>query len=198
MRRICCLVTVLALSGLVVLPDVARAQASDPFLGQLMLVPYNFCPRGWAPAEGQILSIAQNTALFSLLGTTYGGNGQTTFALPDLRGRVPISQGQGPGLSPYTQGEESGTEFQTLTINQMPAHTHQAYGSGNSPVSLGPSNFEVATQDRVRMYAPPGAEVAMAPQMIGMAGGGQPFDNRSPYLVLQWCINLDGIFPSLP
>ena len=196
MRRICCVVAVLALSALVVLPDVAHAQAGDPYLGQLMLVPYNFCPRGWAPAEGQILSIAQNTALFALIGTTYGGNGQTTFALPDLRGRVPISQGQGPGLAPYTLGEESGTEFQTLTINQMPAHTHQAYGSGNSPVSLGPSNFEVATQDRVRMYAPPGAEVPMAPQMIGVAGGGQPFDNRSPYLALQWCINLDGIFPS--
>jgi microcystin-dependent protein len=183
---------------LLALPQVARAQASDPFLGQLMLVGFNFCPRGWAPAEGQILSIAQNTALFSLLGTTYGGNGQTTFALPDLRGRVPISQGQGPGLAPYTLGEESGTEFQTLTINQMPPHRHQAYGSGNSPVTLGPSNFEVATQDRVRMYAPPGAEVAMAPEMIGMAGGGQPFDNRSPYLVLQWCIALTGVFPSRP
>jgi microcystin-dependent protein len=194
MRRVYGLAAAVALSGLLVLPQVARAQ-SDPFLGQLMLVGFTFCPRGWAPAEGQILSIAQNTALFSLLGTTYGGNGQTTFALPDLRGRVPISQGQGPGLSPYTQGEESGTEFQTLTINQMPAHTHQAYGSGNSPVALGPSNFEVATQDRVRMYAPPGAEVAMAPQMIGMAGGSQPFDNRSPYLALQWCIALTGVFP---
>ena len=97
---------------------------SEPFLGQIILVPYNFAPRGWAFCNGQILPIAQNTALFSLLGTTYGGNGQTTFALPDLRGRVAISSGQGPGLSNYDLGQVGGTETETLTINQMPMHAH--------------------------------------------------------------------------
>src|SRR4029450_14155051 len=97
---------------------------SEPFIGMIILVPYNFAPRGWAFCNGQILSIAQNTALFSLLGTTYGGNGQTTFALPDLRGRVAISGGQGPGLSNYTIGEQAGTETITLLTTQMAAHTH--------------------------------------------------------------------------
>src|SRR5215475_4971153 len=97
---------------------------SEPFLGQIMLVPYNFAPRGWAFCNGQLLSISQNTALFSLLGTTYGGNGQTTFALPDLRGRVPLSSGQGPGLSNYNLGQSGGQETVTLTGNQMPAHQH--------------------------------------------------------------------------
>ena len=98
----------------------------DPFLGQLMLVPYNFAPRGWAFCNGQIMSIAQNTALFSLLGTTYGGNGQTTFALPDLRGRVAVSAGQGPGLQNYSLGEIAGSENVTLISSQMPAHTHSS------------------------------------------------------------------------
>src|SRR4026209_2661060 len=97
---------------------------SQPFLGEIRLFPYNFAPKGWAFCQGQILSIAQNTALFSLLGTTFGGNGQTTFALPDLRGRFPNSSGQGPGLSSYTLGQVSGTESATLTINNMAAHTH--------------------------------------------------------------------------
>jgi microcystin-dependent protein len=98
---------------------------SEPFIGQIILVPYNFAPRGWAFCNGQLLPIAQNTALFSLLGTTFGGNGQTTFALPDLRGRVPISSGQGPGLQDYDLGQVGGSETQTLTVSEMPIHTHQ-------------------------------------------------------------------------
>src|SRR5262245_44407760 len=112
----------------------------DPFIGQLMLVPYNFAPRGWALCNGQILPIAQNTALFSLLGTTYGGNGQTTFALPDLRGRVPISSGQGPGLSNYDLGEVGGVETVTLTTTQMPAHGHPVSANSGDPNDSSPAN----------------------------------------------------------
>jgi len=196
MRSVRCFAVALALTAIFGSPQVARAQAENPFLGQLMLVGFNFCPRGWAEANGQIMAISQNTALFALLGTMYGGNGISTFALPDLRGRTPISQGQGPGLSSYTEGEVGGTESQTLTIQQMPIHTHQAYGSPNPPVALGPGNAEPATQDRVRMYAPPSpSDLPMAPQMIAATGGSQPFDNRSPYLALQWCIALTGVFP---
>jgi microcystin-dependent protein len=195
MRRVFSLTAALALAGLAVSPNVARAQF-EPYLGQMMLTAGSFCPRGWVAAEGQIVSIASNTSLFQVLGTTYGGNGFTTFALPDLRGRAPIGAGQGPGLSNISLGEVGGAEAQTLTINQMPAHTHQAFGSNAPPVSLTPGNMEVATQDRVRMYAPPGAEVAMAPQAIGVTGGSQPFSTRSPYLGMRWCIALEGIFPS--
>ena len=117
---------------------------ADPFLGMIALVPYNFPPRGWTFCNGQILAISQNTALFSLLGTTYGGNGVTTFALPDLRGRVPLSSGQGPGLSNYDLGELSGTENVTLTTNQMPIHTHALgvsakEGTSESPVGAVPA-----------------------------------------------------------
>src|SRR6185503_17212020 len=109
---------------------------SEPFLGMIIIVPYNFAPRGWAFCNGQILPIAQNTALFSLLGTTFGGNGQTTFALPDLRGRVPNSSGQGPGLSSYDLGQVGGVESETLTINQLPAHNHQVACLQNGDATL--------------------------------------------------------------
>src|SRR5262245_21523122 len=197
MGRVLFLIAVLVLGGILASPQFVQAQ-EEPFLGQLMVTAATFCPRGWAAANGQILPISQNTALFSLLGTTYGGDGNTTFALPDLRGRTAINTGQGPGLSNYTLGETGGTEVHTLTTNEMPAHTHQAYGSNAIPIGLNPGNLEVATQDRVRMYAPPGAEVAMAPQAIGITGGNQPFDIRSPFLTLQWCIALVGIYPSRP
>src|SRR5215211_4319727 len=111
---------------------------SEPFIGQIMLVPYNFAPRGWAFCAGQILPIAQNTALFSLLGTTFGGNGQTTFALPDLRGRAPIGQGQGPGLSNISLGEAAGTETVTLLSTNMPAHSHTVTCDGGGSSSLSP------------------------------------------------------------
>ena len=194
MRRVPGFVVALARCGLLVLPQAARAQ-SEPFIGQLMLVGSNFCPRGWAPAEGQLLPINQNQALLSLFGTMYGGNGQTSFALPDLRGRAPVSQGQGPGLSLYDQGESGGAEAHTLSASEMPAHTHQAFGTSALPSSLSPSGKEVATQDRVKMYAAPGAQVAMAGQAIGATGGGQPFEIRSPYLTLRWCIAMQGVFP---
>jgi microcystin-dependent protein len=174
---------------------------SEPFLGQLLLVPYNFAPRGWAFCSGQILPIAQNTALFSLLGTTFGGNGQTTFALPDLRGRAPLSSGQGPGLSSYDLGQVGGVESSTLTINQMPAHNHPAQSvlSASSVTKVGstPTNNVLGGAD---IYITGAPDSAMANNSIattiGIAGGSQPFSLLQPYLVLNWCIALEGIFPS--
>jgi microcystin-dependent protein len=168
---------------------------SDPFLGELKLFPYNFAPRGWAFCNGQILSIAQNTALFSLLGTTYGGNGQTTFALPDLRGRVPISSGQGPGLSSYSLGQVGGSENETLLIQQMPAHTHLVQATTEHATRSQPGG-KVPAAVSAGAYGGPATDATMAPNMIGMAGNSQPHNNLSPYLTLNWCIALTGIFPS--
>ena len=171
---------------------------SEPFLGMIQIFPYNFAPRGWAFCAGQILPIAQNTALFSLLGTTFGGNGQTTFALPDLRGRVPVGVGQGPGLSSYDLGEVSGTESVTLNTNQLPQHNHTvtilvngSEGGANSPANafLGkadPGPY-AATADNSHMGAQP---------PTGLTGGNQPFPILQPFLALQYCISLEGIFPS--
>lgn len=200
---------------------------SEPFLGQIMLVPYNFAPRGWAFCAGQILPIAQNSALFALLGTTYGGNGQTTFALPDLRGRVPISSGQGPGLGNHTLGRIGGIESVTLTVNQMPAHTHQLPSHTHqapahthevtaltNSVSTGipTSNLPAAASRGKNLYAPPSSntttmastmiqsggalDTSSAQPVIQPAGGSQPFDIMMPFLTLNYCIALEGIFPS--
>jgi microcystin-dependent protein len=169
---------------------------SEPFLGMIMIVPYNFAPRGWAFCNGQILPIAQNTALFSLLGTTFGGNGQTTFALPDLRGRVPNSSGQGPGLSSYDLGQVGGTENQTLTINQMPTHNHTVNCNTEDSNTTSPGNA-VPGNTPTSMYnsaATPGA--TMLGSMINLTGGSQPFPLLQPYLTLNFCIALEGIFPS--
>jgi microcystin-dependent protein len=173
---------------------------SEPFLAEIIMFAGNFAPRGWAFCQGQILSIAQNTALFALLGTTYGGNGQTTFALPDLRGRVPVGTGTGPGLPAMTLGEVSGSPNQTLTINQMPAHNHTAQGmirasnqAGND--SLPDNNFladanQYSTTANTNMNAN-GVQVA-----VGVAGGSQPFSIMQPYLGMNYIIAIEGIFPS--
>jgi len=166
---------------------------SEPFLGQIQPFPYNFAPRGWAFCSGQILPIAQNTALFSLLGTTYGGNGQTTFALPDLRGRVPLHFGQGPGLSPYDLGQVSGTETVTLLSTQMPAHNHTMNASTGEAADTIATGQVLASS---AIYAPGSPNTVMSAQSVGQAGGNQPHPNLQPYLVLNWCIALEGIFPS--
>jgi microcystin-dependent protein len=176
---------------------------SEPFIGQIMPVGFNFAPRGWALCNGQILSIAQNTALFSLLGTTYGGNGQTTFALPDLRGRVPIHQGQGPGLSNYSLGQVAGTENTTLTTNNMPQHNHglfsNAGGKGNSAVPT--NNFlgvgvVPSSSETTNNYNSAAGTNPLAPGSIGLTGGNQPFPILQPYLCINFVIALEGIFPS--
>ena len=175
---------------------------SEPFLGMIIIVPYNFSPRGWAFCNGQILPIAQNTALFSLLGTTYGGNGQTTFALPDLRGRVPNSSGQGPGLSSYDLGQVGGVESETLTINQMPSHNHlvnavNGTGTAAKPAGNLLSNLSIdPPPSSANVYTNVAATGQMAPTMITNTGGSQPFSVLQPYLTLNFCIALEGIFPS--
>jgi microcystin-dependent protein len=167
---------------------------SDPFLGEIRLFPYNFPPRGWAFCQGQILSIAQNTALFSLLGTTYGGNGQTTFGLPDLRGRAAVSSGQGPGLASYTLGELGGVENVTLIASQMPQHNHTV-AVNNSGSSTGRPSGNYPGQTTANSYAP-SPDSTFAPQAVAAAGGSQPHENRPPYLTLNYCIALVGVFPS--
>ena len=168
---------------------------SEPFIGELRLFGFNFNPKGWATCAGQILSISQNTALFALLGTTYGGNGQTTFALPDLRGRVPISQGQGPGLSNYSIGQVGGTETVTLTSVNLPAHTHQVRATTEDANSAQPGNNLPAAVG-AGAYGSQAADTTMSAAMIAPAGNNQPFNNVQPYLTLNWCIALEGIFPS--
>jgi microcystin-dependent protein len=169
---------------------------SEPFLGQIILVPYNFAPRGYAFCTGQILSIAQNTALFSLLGTTFGGNGQTTFALPDLRGRVPNGSGQGPGLSNYDLGQVGGTETDTLTVNQMPTHNHLVNVNADGGDTGRIADTYLANSSETPYIASVTSPATMAPQMISNTGGNQPFEILQPYLTLNYCIALEGIFPS--
>jgi len=178
-------------------PNVAKADG-DPFLGEIALVPYNFEPRGWAFCDGQLLAISQNTALFALLGTTYGGNGQTTFALPDLRGRTPIHAGggPGPGLSQYLLGQTSGVESVTLSTNQMPTHNHVLNANSANGTSDTPANGVMGKNaSGVPQYSA-ASNAAMAAAAIGNAGGNQAHENRPPSLGLNYVIALQGIFPS--
>lgn len=169
----------------------------EPYIGQVCLFGFNFVPKGWAQCNGQIMSIAQYSALFSLLGTTYGGDGRTTFALPDLRGRVAINQGHGPGLSDYRMGEMAGTESVTLITPEIPAHTH----AGMLHASNGAVNQEEAAGHLLgegAFYTNGAANQIMnsAAVTINPTGGNQSHENRQPFLVLNYCIALVGIFPS--
>jgi len=175
--------------------------ATSPFIGEVFIVGFNFPPRGFASCNGQLISIAQNTALFSILGTTYGGNGQTTFGLPDLRGRASLGMGTGPGLSNYQLGQNGGSENVTLTVQQMAAHSHgvnsnNSDGALNTPVNnyfAGPS----ADKDQV-MYnaAASGGTPVMNAAATGLTGSGTPHNNMMPYQVVNFCIATQGIFPS--
>ena len=176
---------------------------SEPFLGEIRMVGFNFAPRGWALCNGQILSIAQNTALFSLLGTTYGGDGVTTFALPNLQGRLPMHWGNGPGLSPRVIGEQSGSETVTLVSTQIPAHNHMLNCTTTAGAIDNPSGALLATSadanlNPINTYLAGGAapNATMANNSIGVAGGSQPHDNMSPFLCVTFIIALSGIFPS--
>lgn len=172
--------------------------ASDAFIGEIYMAGFNFAPRNFAFCNGQILSITQNTALFSLLGTTYGGNGQTTFALPDLRGRVPMHFGQGPGLSNRVQGEVSGTETVTLITNQLPSHIHSLNAvtdAGDTSVPTGALLGNTGALDK-EYKGSGGTPTTMGATAIGATGGNQPHANMQPYLVLNFYICLSGIFPS--
>jgi microcystin-dependent protein len=164
---------------------------TEPFLGSITLFAGNFAPAGYALCNGQLLPISQNTALFSILGTTYGGNGVTTFALPDLRGRVPVHAGQGPGLSLYDLGQAAGEETVTLTTAELPPHAHSQTASNAEQTTNRPGN---AVPARGGVYDGTSDGTTMTPTTT--TGSGQPHDNRQPYLTLNYIIALQGIFPS--
>jgi microcystin-dependent protein len=175
----------------------------DPFIGEIRMFGGNFAPNGWALCNGQLLSINQYAALFSLLGTSFGGNGSTTFGLPDLQGRVPLSWGQGSGLSNYNLGDKAGTETITLTQNQMPAHNHLVNSSNiaatapTAGANLPATPAAAHGQTPLSIYGPVAAGT-MGPTMIAPAGGSLPHANIQPYLALTFIIALVGIFPSRP
>ena len=171
---------------------------ATPFLGQIMWTPYNFAPQGWAFCNGQLLPISQNVVLFSLIGTTYGGDGIVTFALPDLRGRTPIAAGQAPGLSSYNLGDWGGVESVVLTTGQMPAHNHSVPCSTARANSATPTAGAVwaASSGRDNNYSSARPDSTLAPGAITANGGSQPHENRPPFLTLNYCIALQGIFPT--
>ena len=187
-----------AIFGILGSMSSASAQA-DPLLGQLMVTGATYCPNGWLEANGQLVAVSQNAALYSLLGTTYGGDGQTSFGLPDLRGRGPIHYGSGPGLSPYVPGQAGGQESFTIGVNQMPAHSHAVMATNATADKGGPDNRYlgggVGSDDA---YSDGPANKQMAAGMIGSTGGNQPVTTRSPYLVMRWCIAIQGIYPPRP
>ena len=169
---------------------------SDEFVAEVRIFTFNFAPKGWATCDGQLLPISQNTALFSLLGTTYGGDGKSTFALPDMQGNVPMHPGQGPGLSERFLGEMSGTETVTLLQTEIPFHTHQMSVSSQLGLENHPQNQRFAMGDGVNMYAPHNSLAAMSSQALAIAGSTLPHNNMQPYLTLNFCIAMQGAFPS--
>ena len=195
----------LALSGFA---ELRPAQAQEQYIGEVRLFGMTWCPRSFVPANGQLLAISQHTALFSLYGTIYGGDGRTTFGLPDLRGRAPISYGQGPGLNNHPIGVKGGAESFTLNVNNMPSHTHSATttatlhassGSGSSPE---PSDNVLADDGNDNIYSNVQPDVTMSNQAItattsvNNSGQGQSVTHRGPYQAMNWCVALEGIYPS--
>ena len=171
---------------------------ADPFVAEIRIFPFNFAPRGWAWCDGQLLPLSQNTALFSLLGTTYGGNGKSNFALPDLQGRAPMHPGQGPGLSLHDLGETGGSETVTLLESEIPAHPHSFNANGQ------PADLQLPAPDRAMARSgggnaydtpPPTTPAQMSPQALAPAGGDQPHNNMQPYLTFYFNIALQGVFP---
>jgi microcystin-dependent protein len=169
---------------------------ADPFVAEIRIFPFNFAPKGWAWCNGQLMPISQNTALFSLLGTTYGGNGKSNFALPDLQGRAPMHPGQGPGLSLHDLGETGGSDMVTLLESEIPAHAHGTSASVADGNSQSPANEKLATGvGGIRQYAAPGAVTQLSPKALAPAGGSVPHNNMQPYLTLYFSIALQGVFP---
>lgn len=167
----------------------------EPFIGQIMMFAGNFAPRGWALCDGTLLAISQNSALFSILGTTYGGNGQTTFALPDLRGRVAVHPGNGPGLTPRTLGESSGTESVTLLANQLPPHNH-TLNVVNDDSKSGTAANNLLGNAQTEVYSGESPNAQMNPAAIGVTGGGQPLPIMQPFQCVNFIIALEGVYPS--
>lgn len=170
---------------------------ADPFVAEIRAFPFNFAPKGWAFCDGQLIPISQNTALFSLLGTFYGGDGKSTFALPNLQGNVPINQGQGAGLSDYFIGEETGSETVTLLSSEMPLHTHSLKASTTQDSST-PAGSSLGQGELIyqTLATPPNNLTNMNFQAISIAGSNFPHNNMMPYLTLNFCIAMQGIFPA--
>ena len=172
---------------------------SEPFVGEIRMFAGNFAPRGWAFCDGQLLAVSQNDALFSLLGTIYGGDGQTTFGLPDMRGRIPVhaGSGPGPGLSPRTLGAKGGAENVTLTVNQLPSHNHGSFrASGDPAASVDPVGKVLGVPTSTDLYADDLSPVNMSPNAITSKGGSQSHTNVMPFLCIHFIIALVGIYPS--
>jgi microcystin-dependent protein len=173
---------------------------ANPFLAEIRIFPFNFAPKGWAFCDGQLLTLSQNTALFSLLGTTYGGDGMSNFALPNMQGNAPMHPGQGPGLSLHDLGETGGSDTVTLLESEIPAHSHSMMSFGNPPPANagtpGPT-VALARSSGTTMYkaSPFGNVGAMSDNTIAPAGGDQPHNNMQPYLTLNFCIALQGVYP---
>ena len=169
---------------------------ADPFVAEVRIFGFNFAPKGWATCDGQILPLSQNTALFSLLGTTYGGDGKSNFALPNLAGMTCVDRGQGQGLSERFQGEESGEDFVTLLDSEMPLHSHALNASFDTATEVSPNQQAVAVGSAISIYGPNNAPVAnLAFQALTPAGGSLPHNNDMPSLVLNFCIALQGVYP---
>ena len=168
-----------------------------PYVGEIRMFGGNFAPSGWAFCDGRLLAISENDTLFNLIGTTYGGDGESTFALPDLRGRVPVHQGQGPGIAQsYQLGERAGAETVTLTTSQLPAHSHPFVASTGGGGSNTPQNNVAATPAVTKLYRLTSPSDALAANLVQQVGGSQPHENRMPYISITYIISLFGIFPS--
>jgi microcystin-dependent protein len=177
---------------------------SNPFVAEIRIFPFNFAPKGWAFCDGQLLPLSQNTALFSLLGTTYGGDGKSNFALPNLQGRDPMHPGQGPGLSLHDLGEQGGEDFVTLLQSEIPSHSHTMTADNSQATASDPtSNFYAAGhfddglghKGQVQIYNTAAPSDPLSPLSTSIAGGSQPHNNLMPYLTLNFCIALQGVFP---
>ncbi|MBN2236652.1 MAG: phage tail protein [Bacteroidales bacterium] len=183
--------------SLFLLSHTATFAQQEGFIGEVKMFAGNFAPRGWAICDGSILSIAQNTALFSILGTTYGGDGRTTFALPDLRSRVPVGTGTGPGLSEFRLGSKAGSETVTLSVNQLPAHNHTINAVSTDGNKSNPSGYLPASTKLLDPeYSDASADVQMASSMVGNTGGNQAVNINQPSLTINFIICVQGVFPS--
>lgn len=169
---------------------------TEPFLGEIRMFGGSFAPRGWALCDGQLLKVSQHDYLFSLIGTNYGGDGRTTFALPDLRGRVPVHKGAGPGLTSRTIGQRGGAETVALTVGEMPSHSHSLYGTSSAAAGSSGSNHILATNNTLKPYSSANPDANLAYDSIGSSGGNAAHNNMMPYQVLNYIIALVGLYPS--
>jgi len=195
--RLCRALALLPLVAALAHPVAADAQA-EPFIGQIMCGVWNFPPRNWMPLDGQLLPISQYQALFSLIGTTYGGDGRSSFALPDLRGRLPMHRGQGPGLTDRLLGTAGGSEQMTLKTSQLPAHSHQVapLASSDDATAVSPAGKVPATKARTTLYAEPGHLVSQMATTTSAVGANEPVDKLQPYLTFNCVIAVAGIYPT--